>query len=184
MSFPAPAQFHQCPVAVENSSCRNTCDVHFTASSIFSDGPSSLQSGFAPLHFNYGKLAMLLFKLLNPKSLSLKTAPSKRNPAKNNLNNPTGLASQKSSKHHSDGSPHSPSFFHYNGLGEVLIPISSEQSGRIHFRGTDWPAQLCPQRYSQHQEKSNIQTQVECIVAGRKVQVVGRQGITLLVATL
>ena len=58
-------------------------------------------------------------------------------------------------------------------MGEALSPITLEQSGRIHFGGTDWPAQLIPNR-AEHQ--------TTFIPEGTMVQVVGRQGITLLVA--
>lgn len=66
-------------------------------------------------------------------------------------------------------------FFSYNGVAKVLSPITLEQSGRIHFGGTDWPAQL---------SSSRSPNPTDCIREGMTVQVVGRQGITLLVASV
>ena len=68
-----------------------------------------------------------------------------------------------------------PEFFTYQGDGTVLTAITPEQGGRIRFKGSDWPAQLSPQMLNMAAEK---------ILAGMKVQVVGREGITLLVSSV
>ncbi|MEM9216198.1 MAG: NfeD family protein [Cyanobacteria bacterium P01_F01_bin.150] len=113
---------------------------------------------------------MLLSNLLNPKSIT-RLPFGKRlkvnNPKANNPND------AEQSENPAKPSTITSEFFPYDGIGEVLIPITPDQSGRIHFRGTDWPAQLSP---------SFIEDRTTCMGKGMTVQVVGRQGITLLVA--
>lgn len=178
MSFPAAAPCSERPIVIR------TTVAGTPLTSTLSPRPASpisalFRSGVAPSQFNNDrKLVMLLFKLFNPKSLAQPKTPAKDNQnhqtkATSKVRHPRGLAASASSS----------SFFHYNGLGEVLSPISPDQSGRIHFCGTDWPAQLCPQRHSQTAQDTPP-AQADCILAGRTVQVVGRQGITLLVATM
>ena len=54
-------------------------------------------------------------------------------------------------------------------LGVVTTTICPNQAGRIKFQGSYWPAKL-------HQS-----SHATCILPNQVVQVVGRQGITLLV---
>lgn len=58
----------------------------------------------------------------------------------------------------------------FRNLGRVEQTISAYYGGRVHFRATSWPARLS-QPLSQHQ-----------IPAGSLVNVIGQEGITLLVA--
>lgn len=112
-------------------------------------------------------LAMSLFNIFNPKP----TVPSEgynKNLNRSSPSKPTARDQSPKGKKASD-------FFTFNGIGEVLSPITSEQLGRIHFGGTDWPAQL---------SHSHVENQSACVLEGMKVKVVGRQGITLLVATV
>ena len=109
---------------------------------------------------------MLLFNFFNPKPVT---------PATGHKSNVNSLQSKQTQLGTSDPieTVKASDFFSFHGIGEVLSPITAEQSGRIHFCGTDWPAQLIPSR---------TETQSACVLEGMRVQVVGRQGITLLVS--
>ncbi len=111
---------------------------------------------------------MRLFNFLNPKPVTSTTGQ------KSNIN-----ISQSRQANHKKQDPartaKASDFFSFHGIGEALSPITVEQSGRIHFGGTDWPAQLIPKQ---------TENRSECILQGMMVQVVGRQGITLLVSTV
>ena len=111
---------------------------------------------------------MRLFNFLNPKSVT---------PATGQKSNVNALQSKQANhkKQDSISTARASDFFSFHGIGEALSPITVEQSGRIHFGGTDWPAQLIPQ---------HTENRTECILQGMMVQVVGRQGITLLVSTV
>lgn len=62
--------------------------------------------------------------------------------------------------------------FSQQGTAKVLRAITSEDAGRVRFRGTDWPARL---------NRSDSQI---FVVPSAKVLVIGRQGLTLLVEPL
>jgi membrane protein implicated in regulation of membrane protease activity len=59
--------------------------------------------------------------------------------------------------------------FSQKGTARVLRTITSEDAGRIRFRGTDWPARL------------NHSDSWVSVPPSAKVQVIGRRGLTLLV---
>ena len=62
--------------------------------------------------------------------------------------------------------------FPLKGIARVLRVITAENAGRIRFRGTDWPA-----RFNRPAARMSV-------LPDTKVQVVGRQGLTLLVEPL
>jgi membrane protein implicated in regulation of membrane protease activity len=59
--------------------------------------------------------------------------------------------------------------FTYSGLGAVESTIAPTQTGRVHYQATHWPARLANPRCTQTLNPGDV------------VQVVGRQGLTLLV---
>ncbi len=62
----------------------------------------------------------------------------------------------------------SPDLNPFIGQGRVEQLISAKRQGRIYFQGTFWPAKLA-------------QSQPACCQPGETVEVVGRQGLALLV---
>lgn len=54
----------------------------------------------------------------------------------------------------------------------VTEPISKEQNGRVRFQDSQWPAAIY------------ITQKSICLLPGTPVQVIGRKGLTLLIAVL
>ncbi|MGP1386974.1 MAG: NfeD family protein [Thainema sp.] len=65
----------------------------------------------------------------------------------------------------------SPDFNPFAGQGRVEQLISGKYPGRIYFQGTSWPAKFA-------------QSHAICCQPGEFVEVVGRQGLTLLVVPI
>ena len=59
--------------------------------------------------------------------------------------------------------------FTYQGTGTVAAPITDSDVGQISFQGTYWLAKFCQTVQGQTAPKDS------------KVQVIGREGVTLLV---
>ncbi|NET30822.1 MAG: hypothetical protein F6K19_02310 [Cyanothece sp. SIO1E1] len=68
--------------------------------------------------------------------------------------------------------PATKEMFSYTDTGKVLKSITSNNAGRIRFQGTDWPAQFY---------RPNLKVTVD---PDATVQVLGREGIVLLVAPM
>ena len=62
--------------------------------------------------------------------------------------------------------------FPFSGIGKVEETISAEQLGRVRFQATYWRARFQQPSYPQ------------AISPGNKIRIVGREGLTLLVAPL
>ena len=60
----------------------------------------------------------------------------------------------------------------FKGTGKVERTIAHDQSGRVYFQATYWPAKFC-----------NSACQLKAF-PGESIKIIGRQGLTLLVSPI